>query len=669
MIPLTRLSSDAIEVLTATGVAALFLDRQLRVVNWTPRLQERLNVTCSENRDSVLETLAQQLGYADITSDVRLVLTTLKPIEREVRDVNGYWYTGRVLPCGHSEDKLEGLLLTFTEVTKLKTAEQQLQFHAQRQSFIRELTEELRACGTAREIESRACRVVGRQLRANRVFCLTRQGDAFAPVTVEHCDRVPGSTPTVAETALGVEVLAAIEAGKTPLIHAESDAVSMPDSLACLRRMGAVAQAVVPRTKKGRVELAFVIQQRESRRWTPEEVALIEEAAERTEQALEQVRRGRAMRAAMRRKDEFLATLAHELRNPLTPIRHGLALLRHGSRNEANIERTLDMMERHLLHLVRLVDDVTDGSRMSRGLVTLNKKHVDLTHVVRTALETSHHTAQIEGRQVAVNLCDGPVVVNGDAGRLIQVVSNLLSNALKHTEAHHKISIDLVTKSDWAKLRVRDDGPGIAPDVLPRVFDLFVQADASKTSGLGLGLSLVRDLVRLHGGDVEVHSEGIGMGSEFTVWLPLSEQSVTQSEPPESVRSAPPAEALSGRALIVDDNEDAAETLRMLLKLCGVEAQTAYDGTSALEMFDKFSPNVVYLDIGMPGMDGYEVARRLRQRERGDSVVIVALTGWAQERERRLTHDCGFDHHLVKPVSLQDVTGVFRTEAAPQRNQ
>ncbi len=527
------------------------------------------------------------------------------------------------------------------------------------------LTRALLSQEQVQQIEATACQAVGEHLNADRVLCLrARAGQGFAPLTIDYCRGLASAAPTLARAALGLEVLSASESGRPLLIHSIEEASSMPESMSCMQRLDAAALAAVPWSNDEQVVLMFVLHQTVPRRWTEEDVAFVQQVAERAALAIRYAERHQSLRLTTQRKDAFLATLAHELRNPLTPIRHGLALLRHGAREPAEVSNTLEVMERHLLHLVRLVDDLSDGSRISRGLVKLNRRQVDLVRIVRTALETSHHAAQIQGRQVSVRLCPGPVVVHADGGRLVQVVSNLLSNALKHTRPEHRIWIELEATDECAHLVVRDDGPGIAPDVLPRVFDLFVQADPTKSSGLGLGLSLVRDLVRLHGGDVEVRSAGVGQGCEFKLWLPLSHRAVSHSEPPEAARSAPPEVALSGRALIVDDNEDAAETLRLLLKLSGIDAETAYDGPAALEAFDRFKPDVVYLDIGMPGMDGYEVARRLRQKERGPSVVIVALTGWAQERERKLTRASGFDHHLVKPVSLQDVTGIFQQSGA-----
>jgi len=361
-----------------------------------------------------------------------------------------------------------------------------------------------------------------------------------------------------------------------------------------------------------------------------------------------------ALKEADRRKNEFLATLAHELRNPLAPIRNALHILRMPRVDAATVRRSREMMERQVHHLVRLVDDLLDVSRVMRGNIELRKERVELATVVARAVETAQPLIEAQGHELTVSLPPDSLPLDADPVRLAQVVGNLLTNSAKYTEANGKISLTAEREGTDAVLRVRDTGIGIAPDMLPHIFELFVQADHSSTKaqgGLGIGLTLVKNLVEMHHGSVEAHSAGLGRGSEFVIRLPLMPQEERQrvendngEAPHESARS------LGHRLLVVDDNRDAADSLAMLLRLQGHEVRVAYDGPAALEVLKGYRPALVFLDIGMPGMDGYELARRLRQQPGLENVRLAALTGWGQQEDRRRTAEAGFDHHLVKPV-------------------
>jgi PAS domain S-box-containing protein len=353
-----------------------------------------------------------------------------------------------------------------------------------------------------------------------------------------------------------------------------------------------------------------------------------------------------------RRKDEFLATLAHELRNPLAPIGNAVEVLRAGAGPEAQAE-VVAMIGRQLRQMVRLVDDLLDVSRITRGKISLREERVDLAAVVRSALETSRPLTDAARQRVIVTLPPAPVSVTGDPTRLSQVVANLLNNATKYTAEGGRIELAVARENGAAVVRVRDEGIGIPAELLPRVFDLFVQADRSleRSRGwLGIGLTLVKSLVELHGGTVEAKSNGPGKGSEFTVRLPAAADVVPAAEPPAV---APPAAgAASKRVLVVDDNVDSAESLAMLLKVNGHEVRVAYDGPAALLEAAAFMPEVVLLDIGLPGMSGYEVARKLRELPEAKGALLVAQTGWGQAEDRRRSKEAGFDHHLVKPVDV-----------------
>ncbi len=385
--------------------------------------------------------------------------------------------------------------------------------------------------------------------------------------------------------------------------------------------------------------------------------------AHRAAVAIENTQLYQALREADRRKDEFLATLAHELRNPLAPIRNSLQILKMPRLDAATIERSRDMMERQVHQLVRLVDDLLDVSRVMRGKIELRKEKVELSTVIARAVETVQPLIEAQGHELTAQLPPESLSLDADPVRLAQVVGNLLTNAAKYTEAHGRIRLTAQREDGEAVLRVRDSGIGIAPDMLPHIFELFVQVDHAATrsqGGLGIGLTLVKNLVEMHNGTVEAHSDGLGEGCEFVVRLPLmSKEHRQRTEEENGGAPQEPVRSSGHRLLVVDDNRDAADSLAMLLRLQGHEVRVAHDGPAALEMVKGYCPALVFLDIGMPGMDGYEVARRLRQQPGLENVRLAALTGWGQQEDRRRTAEAGFDHHLVKPVEPKALDGLL----------
>ncbi|HVR98064.1 MAG TPA: ATP-binding protein [Thermoanaerobaculia bacterium] len=376
-----------------------------------------------------------------------------------------------------------------------------------------------------------------------------------------------------------------------------------------------------------------------------------------------------ALQEADRRKDEFLAILAHELRNPLAPIHNSLQILALRADDPAAVEKARELMERQVQQMIRMVDDLLEVSRIARGKVGLRKETVDLAGVVATAVETSRPGIETRRHELTVELPERPIYVDGDPARLAQVLTNLLNNAAKYTEVGGRIGLRIERngrEGTEAVLRVRDNGIGIAPEMLPRVFDMFAQAEGGMEraqGGLGIGLTLVRSLVEMHGGTVEAASDGLGKGSELVVRLPaLPEEAAAAGQPSPEVPEA--AAAASRRILVVDDNVDSAESLALLLQLYGHQARLAHDGVTGLEEARSFLPDVVLLDIGLPRLDGYSVARRLRQEPGLDHVTLIAMTGYGQEEDRRRSKDAGFDHHLVKPVDLDTLRGLLAAQPA-----
>jgi PAS domain S-box-containing protein len=367
---------------------------------------------------------------------------------------------------------------------------------------------------------------------------------------------------------------------------------------------------------------------------------------------LEDALRERAVQLAEadRRKNEFLATLAHELRNPLAPIRNGLQILRLCDGDPQATGQALDMMDRQLSQMVHLIDDLLDLSRVSRGTIDLRKERIELAKVVEHAVEMSRPVVELAGHRLAINVPPSPIYVDADLTRLAQVFSNLLNNAAKYTEQGGNIRLLVEQQNGEVVVSVHDNGIGIPHEMLPYVFDMFTPVNRNlerSQGGLGIGLSIVKKLVEMHGGLVQATSDGDGMGSQFIVRLPVV-LSVVQPRADDQEAIRPSGRR---RILVVDDNRDAADSLAKILRLKGNESRSAHDGHEAIRQAAEFRPNVVLLDIGMPGLNGYDTARQIRAQPWGENMLLVALTGWGQDEDRRRSHDAGFDAHVVKPIN------------------
>ena len=378
----------------------------------------------------------------------------------------------------------------------------------------------------------------------------------------------------------------------------------------------------------------------------------------------------RALEEADRRRNDFLAMLAHELRNPLAPIRSAVDILRRPGAGSDLAARAREVISRQVEHMVRLVDDLLDVSRITRGKIAIRRDRIPLDAVVHSGIEISRTLIDACGHELNVSLPETSLCVLGDGVRLAQVVANLLNNAAKYTPDRGRIWLQLEQEDDYAVIHVRDTGIGIPPDLLPRVFDLFVQADRSldrARGGLGLGLTLVRQLVELHGGTVLALSDGVGQGSEFAVRLPLDRCGQPAEDPLTSGRPGQRTDSPQ-RILIVDDHADSAAMLAELLRMHGQEVRTAGNGAMAIQVAKSFRPGVVLLDIGLPGMDGFEIARRLRNLFSQEELRLVALSGFGHAEALRQSRDAGFQDHIVKPVDLRallDVLAIPVAAAAP----
>ncbi len=379
------------------------------------------------------------------------------------------------------------------------------------------------------------------------------------------------------------------------------------------------------------------------------------------------LQRAEELREADHRKNEFLALLAHELRNPLAPMRTSLQIMKMvDSDGITSSQRAV--MERQVAFIGRLIDDLMDVSRIDQGKIKLHREWVSVKGLVENAIETAQPGMDGKRHRVTVEMPSQPLYVDADATRITQAIGNVLINACKFTNEGGRISLQVAQERDHAVIRIRDDGIGIAPDQQQKIFERFVQLDSSLervAGGLGIGLTLVKTLVELHGGSVAAASEGVGRGSEFTIRLPLAAAPSAAERAPSSFANA--ARPIARRILVVDDNVDAAESLALILRLGGHEVRTAQRGQTALEVAPEFRPHVIILDLGMPGMNGYDTARQLRNEPWGKDVLLIALTGWGQPDDRQRSADAGFDYHLTKPADLEGLARII--DRYPVRKQ
>jgi signal transduction histidine kinase len=410
--------------------------------------------------------------------------------------------------------------------------------------------------------------------------------------------------------------------------------------------------AIHPLLAHGRQLGALLVGVSTARKFSSSDLAIVADVAGRTAIALDNALLYSRIQSADQRKDEFLAMLAHELRNPLAPIRSAVAVMHHMGAQAPLMAWAREVIDRQVGHLTRLVDDLLDVSRLTQGKIRLERQMVDLHSVIDRALEVSRPAIESHRHRLHLNLPATHVNLDGDPVRLAQVFSNLLNNAAKYTPEDGEIRIDAEHRGDRVAVSVKDNGCGIPAEMLPQVFDLFTQANRSlarSEGGLGIGLTLVRNLVEQHGGKVEARSAGPGRGSEFVVELPVISGDAPVAESPHCGEPA----TVSRRILLIDDNNDSNQTMGALLGLWGHDVRTALDGPTALQVAGEFRPEVIFCDLGLPGMDGYEVARHLQAQSTGDGKpMMVALTGYGRAEDRALTRDAGFHDHLVKPVEL-----------------
>jgi signal transduction histidine kinase/DNA-binding response OmpR family regulator len=372
------------------------------------------------------------------------------------------------------------------------------------------------------------------------------------------------------------------------------------------------------------------------------------------------------LQEANRRKDEFLAMLSHELRNPLAPIRNAVEVIRRVAAPEPTLTWARDVIDRQTTHMSRLIEELLDVSRISQGKIALKKEAVELSQIVAHGIETVRPLIEARGHKLRVDTPGTPVWLEADFARLAQVIANLLNNATKYTEDGGEISLTAGVRGGNAIITVKDNGIGISPELLPRIFDLFAQGERSldrSQGGLGVGLTLVQRLIEQHDGEVKASSEGLGKGAEFTITLPCIGDTAFFARTPTKTAT----DLIGGgrvRVLVIDDNADAAESVALFLRLEGHETTTALDGLQGIELCGSFCPDVCVIDIGLPGLSGYDVAQRLRATPEGSKMLLIALTGYGQKEDQRLARQAGFDHHFTKPMSPEEIHRVIATRVS-----
>jgi PAS domain S-box-containing protein len=561
------------------------------------------------------------------------------------------------------QGKLLFIAATGIDVTERRQVEARLR-------LVDAIGEATRVAVEPKAIMEQSTRLLGEYLGVTRVAYadLEADNDRF---TIRHDWCAPGAASTVGVYSLdlfGSRAASLMRGGRTLRIDDVDRELAAGDGSEMFNRIGVKAIICCPLVKEGRLVAMMAVHQREPRVWSADEVALVEAVVDRCWAHIERVRSTEALVEADRRKSEFLATLAHELRNPLAPIRNALELLRMGADKPALLDKVRATMERQVGHMVHLINDLLDIARISSGKVVLRIERIDLQTIIGSAVETSLPLIENAGHELHLDAPDAPLWLEADAVRLSQVLSNLLSNAAKYTPRGGRITVDATVDGGMAVVRVSDTGIGIAAGALDSVFEMFAQAPHSvgiSKGGLGIGLSLVRHLVALHGGTVSAASPGPGRGSTFTVRMPLAP---APRAAPYAGEVAPASPARSGRKLrilVADDNVDAADTLAFLLREKGHEVHVAYDGEDAVAAAPAFRPDLAFLDIGMPRMDGYGAARALRALPGLERIGLVALTGWGTGEDRARTQAAGFDHHLLKPASPEHVDAVL---ASASRN-
>ena len=609
---LDRANSDLQNLLQSTRIPTVFLDGELRIKRFTEAATHVFHLIDTDVGRPITDITGRFEGA--IVPDMKAVIATLTPRERKLRlSDQSATYLLRILPYRRVDNVIDGLVVTFLDVTALEEAQEQ---HAR----------------LAAIVESSHDAIVGRSPTGGILSWNQAAADMFGYDSSEVMGRplaliVPPDSRTELDEAFErLETGELLPAFPSRLVGKDGHQVDVSVGLSLIRE------------SDGRVAGASAI--------------LRDITALKLGQKALEAEEG--LKTAARHKDDFLALLSHELRNPLAPIRSCLDVMRQPNSTPDQVERCLLVMDRQVVHLTALVDQLMDASRIASGRIKVELRDEDLVEVVRAAVEDQRRVVESLRLHLDVHLPDRPLWIRGDRLRLSQVVANLIGNAAKFTDADGALTLSLASDGRHAVLTVRDTGDGLEPGEIQQLFQPFTQPETGARharGGLGLGLALVRGLVDAHGGRVEARSEGAGRGSTFVVTLPLQDR-IAREPSSDSPRPIPRA-TTQRRVLVIEDNLDAAEGLHTLLGLCGHTVELAHDGATGIALAQTFQPEVVLCDIGLPGMSGYEIASAMRASEALRSTYLVALTGFGQPGDQQRTREAGFDRHVTKPVDVQ----------------
>ncbi len=607
---LTEMTDDMDNLLRSTDVGTIFLDQDLRIRKFTPKIAQAFQILPQDVGRSI-ESFSHNIEHETLLDDVRGVLSSRSPFEKDVVDRQGNWLLLRILPY-RSKDRVEGAVITLIDIAGLKRTEEQLR-------------------------------------RMSKVFM-----DGADPIIIEDLSGTIIEVNAEAERVYQWSRDELIGQNIAVLVPSEKEKQAKSYRRRCKNAEHVRNVESVRRDKNGKthpVLLTFSLLNDES--GVPIGIATI------SKDITQQKKAETLANDAARRRDQFLAMLSHELRNPLGAVQNAVQVLGRDDVESTNRARAYEVIKRQTGQMARLLDDLLDVSRVTQGKIDIRKEIVDLTALVDEAVQVVQPLIDARGHELEIVAPDAPVFVEGDASRLLQIKENLLTNAAKYTPRGGHVKLSIESEGKEAVIRVLDNGEGIPHEARKGIFDLFVQGEKTlerSDSGLGVGLTLVRMLVELHGGTITVHSDGLGKGSEFVVRLPLTKK-----------RPMPPKETSTesvrvGKVLIIEDNADSREMLETLLVMEGYDVATAADGHSGLAAIETIRPAVALVDIGLPGIDGYEIARQARSKLK-DVPRLVALTGYGRAEDHQAVLDAGFDEHLVKPVKPNDLARVLRNRA------
>ncbi|HZY18379.1 MAG TPA: ATP-binding protein [Ramlibacter sp.] len=549
-------------------------------------------------------------------------------------------------------DQLREWVGVCVDVTASREAAASLRDSEERFRFLDRLGQQTRVHNDANRVMEITARLLGEYLGATRCAYadVEPDGNRFTIRSDWSLQGVPSSAGVYSLDLFGSQATSRLRRGEPLVVHDVDAELGDEGGGRMFNAIGIKAIICAGLVKEGRLVAMMAVHQAVPRRWTGREVALVHDVVDRCWAHIERVRDSAMLREQDRRKDEFLATLAHELRNPLAPMKYAVAMMRLAPEPSAQA-RAQEVIDRQVSQMARLIDDLLDLSRINRGMIQLQRESVRLRTLLERAVEIARPAIETARHRLELQLPEEDLMLDADPARVIQIVGNLLNNAAKYTPDGGELRLAAWRAGMNAVLEVTDNGIGIPPEEQGKLFQMFTQlhhTSARAKGGLGIGLALVRTLVQMHGGSVRVASDGLDEGTRFTVELPLAAQPARQPQPGGATESA----AGTRRVLVVEDNRDGLETLLALLDMLGYEVAGAGDGREALEQARRFRPDVVLLDLGLPIMDGFEVARALRQDPQHRHVFIAALTGWGAEADRRRTAEAGFDAHLTKPVEL-----------------